>query len=172
MIPTLGYLLLTTYEPEFSFTGHYPAPLLPLVLGTSIIALARFRPSAQRAIAAAVVASSLLFSWAYGDLPYSRKFDWTQFSAEPRYAAFAPSVSAIPPDASVSAENGFPSQLSQRRYIYDYIHEGVRGADWVVLDYKGVGYDMAKFQAQVAAVEAGGYRLVASGYGLALLRKS
>jgi uncharacterized membrane protein len=172
MIPTLGYLLLSSYEPEFSFTGHYSAPLIPLVLGASIIALTRFRPSVQRGIAAAVVASSLLFSWAYGDLPYSRKFDWTQFSPESRYAAFAPSLNAIPPDASVSAENAFSSQLSERRYIYDYVHEGVSGADWVVLDYKGVGYDMGKFLAQVAAVEAAGYRLVASGYGLALLRRS
>jgi hypothetical protein len=121
---------------------------------------------------AAVVVSSLVLSWAYGDLPYSRKFDWSQFTREPRYAVFLPSLAAIPSDASVSAENGFPSQLAERRYIYDYVRENVQGAYWVVLDYKGAGYDLAKFDAQVAAVEADGYRLVASGYGLALLRKA
>jgi hypothetical protein len=172
MLPTLGYLLLSSYEPEFSFTAQYPAPLIPLVLGCAIIALSRFSSRVRRALMAAVVVSSLVLSWAYGDLPYSRKFDWNEFSREARYAAFLPSLAAIPTDASVSAENGFPSQLAERRFIYDYVREGVQGADWVVLDYKGAGYDMAKFEAQVAAVEADGYRLVASGYGLALLRKA
>jgi len=77
----------------------------------------------------------------------------------------------IPSDASVSAENGFPSHLSERRYIYDYGFEGVQNADWVVLDYEGTNYDLAAFQAQVANVQSAGYEQVAGGYGLALLRK-
>jgi len=47
----------------------------------------------------------------------------------------------------------------------------VQDAEWVVLDYLGTNYDMNIFQAQVAAVEAAGYDEVATGYGLALLRK-
>ncbi len=75
MLPTLGYLLLSNYEPQFSFTTQYSAPLIPLVIGTSILALARLPESARRSVMAAVVASSLVFSWAFGDLPFSRKFD-------------------------------------------------------------------------------------------------
>jgi hypothetical protein len=47
----------------------------------------------------------------------------------------------------------------------------VQDAEWVVLDYAGTNHDMAVFDAQVAAVEAAGYDRVATGYGLALLRK-
>ncbi|HEV2035653.1 MAG TPA: DUF2079 domain-containing protein [Candidatus Dormibacteraeota bacterium] len=171
LLPTLGYLLLSNDGDQYSFAIHYSAPLIPLVIGTAIIAFARFRNSVHRPLAMAVLASSLVFSWAYGDMPFSRKFDLSQFQTEPRYATFVPRLAMIPPDARVSAENGFPSQLSERRYIYDYTFEGVQDAQWVVLDYKGTGYSLPAFEAQVASVEAKGYVQVASGYGLSLLRK-
>jgi uncharacterized membrane protein len=171
LLPTLGYLLLSNYLPQFSFTSQYSAPLIPLVIGTAILALARLAESAQRPVMAAVIVSSLVFSWAYGDLPFSRKFDRSLFTTQSRYAAFVPQLAQIAPDARVSAENGFPSHLSERRYIYDYGFEGVQDAEWVVLDYEGTNYDLTVFQAQVASVEAAGYDQVASGYGLALLHK-
>src|SRR5213593_5186251 len=40
LLPTLGYLLLSSYEPQFSFTSQYSAPLVPLVIGTAILGLA------------------------------------------------------------------------------------------------------------------------------------
>ena len=173
LLPTLGYLLLSNYAPQFSFDSQYSAPLLSLVVGTAILGFARMPVTARRPLMGAVVASSLVFSWAYGDLPVSRKFDGTLFSTESRYAAFLPALGQIAPDARVSAENGFPSHLSERRFIYEYGFEGVVDAEWVVLDYAGTKpkYDMATFNAQVASVEAAGYEEVAGGYGLALLHK-
>jgi uncharacterized membrane protein len=172
VLPTLAYTLLSSYEPQFSFTSQYSAPLIPLIIGTSIIAMARVPERARTFVAAGVAASSLIFSWAYGDLPYSHKFDWSLFQMQPRYASFVPAFDQISPDAPVSAENGFPSHLSERRFIYDYGFEGVQDADWVVLDYEGTNYNIEAFNEQVAKVEASGYAEVASGYGLALFRKS
>jgi len=171
LLPTLGYLLLANYEPQYSFTSQYSAPLIPLVFGTAILALARLRESARRPVMAAVIVSSLIFSWAFGDMPFSRKFDPNQFTTQSRYAAFVPQLSRIAPDARVSAENGFPSHLSERRFIYDYGFEGVQDAEWVVLDYEGTNYNLAVFDAQVASVEAAGYDQVATGYGLSLLHR-
>jgi uncharacterized membrane protein len=173
LLPTLSYLLLSNYVPQFSFTSQYSAPLIALVMGTAILGLARLPASAQRPVMAVMIVSTVVFSWAFGDMPYSRKFDSTLFTRESRYAAFVPQLAQIAPDARVSAENGFPSQLSERRYIYEYGFEGVYDAEWVVLDYAGTKpkYDMAIFEAQVASVEAAGYEEVASGYGLALLHK-
>lgn len=172
VLPTLSYLLLSNYEPEFSFSTQYAAPLIPLVIGTSIIAMQRIPERFRVYLAVGVMVSSLGFSWAYGDLPYSRKFDPSLFQTQPRYAAFLPSLDQIPADARVSAENGFPSHFAERRFIYDYGFQGVQDAGWVVLDYEGTNYDLAAFQAQVTHVESLGYQEVASGYGLALLRKS
>lgn len=172
LLPTLAYTLLSSYEPQFSFTSQYSAPLIPLIVGSAIIGLSRLPDPARRWVMAAVVASSFVFSWAYGDLPYSRKFDTSLFQMQSRYAEFLPSLNQIPPDARVSAENGLPPHLDQRRYIYDFGFEGVQDADWVVLDYEGTNYDLALFQQQVTHVESLGYQKVASAYGLALLRKS
>jgi uncharacterized membrane protein len=171
VLPTLGYLLLSNYEPQYSFTAQDCAPLIPLVLGTSILALARLREPALRPVMVGVLVSSLIFSWAYGDMPWSRKFDTSLFRAQARYAEFVPSLALIAPDARVSAENGFPSHLSGRRFIYDYTYEGLQDAEWVVLDYAGVNFDMPTFQAQVVAAGAAGYELVASGTGLVLMHK-
>ena len=123
-------------------------------------------------LTAGVLISSVAFSWAFGYMPFSRKFDAWQFTPESRYEAFVPQLSMIPQDASVSAENGLVSHLSERRYIYDYTFEGVQGAQWVMLDYAGLGRSIEFFDEQVAKVEAMGYTEVASGYGLALLRKT
>src|SRR5260370_32752202 len=75
LLPTLGYLLLSNYGPQYSFTSQYSAPLIPLVVGTAILALARLPELARRPVMAAVVASSIVLSWAFRDLPFSRKFD-------------------------------------------------------------------------------------------------
>lgn len=172
LLPTLAYTLLSSYEPQFSFSTQYAAPLIPLTVGTAIIAMARLPERARSYVAAGVLASTLLFSWAYGDLPFSRKFDWTLFQMQPRYASFLPAVDQISADARVSAENGFPSHLDHRRYIYDYGFQGVQDSEWVVLDFEGANYNIEAFNEQVSEVEAKGYIEVASGYGLALLRKS
>src|SRR5439155_11314905 len=97
--------------------------------------LARLPMSVRRWAAAGVIVSSLAFAFAYGDLPFSRKFDFTQFQPEPRYASFLPALNRIGPEDSVSAENGLASHLSERRLIYEYRFEGIQSARWVVLDY-------------------------------------
>ena len=172
LLPTLAYLLLSSYSQQFAFTSQYSAPLIPLVAGTAIMGVARLRRRAQAYVAAAVVLSSLGFGWAYGDLPFSRKFDVSQFELQSRYASFVPSLAQIPADARVSAEDGLASHLSERRFIYDYHFEGVQDAQWVVLDYAGADYSLPVFDAQVADAEKMGYVEVASGDGLALLRRS
>ena len=171
LLPTLGYLLLSNYVPQFSFTSQYSAPLIPLIAGTAILAMARMKQSFQRPVMAAVVASSLAFSWAFGDMPFSRKFDPSLYTTQSRYTTFVRYLAVIPRDATVSAENGFPSHLSERRYIYDYGYEGTQNAEWVVLDYEGTNYNLSVFDAQVVSVGASGYDEVASGYGLALFHK-
>jgi uncharacterized membrane protein len=171
VLPTLGYLLLSSYEPQYTYTSQYSAPLIPLVIGSSILGMARLPTSWHRPAIAAVLVSSLVFSWAFGYMPFSRKFDPQQFQTEARYTEFTPRLALIPPDAGVSAENGFPSHLAQRRFIYDFTFEGVQDAQWVVLDYAGSGRSIEFFNRQVAAVEAKGYKRVAEGFGLALLKK-
>jgi uncharacterized membrane protein len=41
VLPTLAILLLSNYAPQYAFTSHYSAPLIALVIGTSILGFAR-----------------------------------------------------------------------------------------------------------------------------------
>ena len=169
VLPTLAILLLSNYAPQYAFTSHYSAPLIPLVVGTSILGFARLRPSWRGPAAAAVLTSSLAFAFWFGDLPFSRHFDPRLFEAEPRYAAFVGNLARIPPDASVGAENNLTPHLSQRRYIYNLEFEGPYDAEYLALDDASLGGNSAALQQQIVAFEAQGYRTIATGDGLALM---
>ena len=171
LLPPLAYLLLSNYEPQFSFTNQYAAPLIPLVLGTAVLGLARSPRRLQRWLTPGVLLSSIVFATVFGDLPFSRRFDPALFTTEARYAAFAGALATIPPDASVAAENTLTPHLSGRRFIYDIEYEGLQPARFIALDVAGAAHDQAAFDRQLQAVKASGYVLVASGDGLALLAK-
>src|SRR2546430_307018 len=79
VIPTLALLLLSDYDPPSAFTNQDSAPLIPLVIWTSILGFARLRPSIQRPVAGAVLLSSLAFAYLFGDLPFSRPFQAANF---------------------------------------------------------------------------------------------
>lgn len=170
-LPTLATLLLSNYPPQFAFTSQYSAPLIPLVLGTSILGLARLKPRMQGPISAAVLVSSLAFSLLAGDLPFSRHFAPSVFQTEPRYAAFEKNLALVPAGARVAAENNLTPHLSHRRYIHDIEYEGVQDAQYLALDYASLGRSQAEFQPQIEHLQAQGYLEIATGDGLALLHR-
>jgi uncharacterized membrane protein len=171
VLPTLAILLLSNYAPQYAFTSHYSAPLIALVIGTSILGFARLRPSFRGPAAAAVLASSLVFSFLFGDLPFSRHFDFHLFEPEARYTAFVGNLDRIPPEASVGAENNLTPHLSHRRFIYNLEFEGANNAEYLALDDAALGRNAAAFQQQIASFEAIGYRTIATGDGLALMQR-
>ncbi len=171
VIPTLALLLLSNYGPQSAFTSQYSAPLIPLVVGTSILGFARLRPSIQRPVAGAVLLSSLAFAYLFGDLPFSRHFQAANFQTEPRYAAFVHNLDLIPPAASVAAENNLTPHLSHRRYIYDIEFEGTQHAEYLALDFATFGHDPTRFEDQERTVESDGYQEIAEGDGLALFHR-
>ena len=171
VLPTLGYLLLSNYEPQFSFATQYSAPLIALILGSSILGLARLPAAWRPSITAGMVASSLAFSFLFGDLPFSRHFDPGSFRPEERYAAIAGALHQVPGSASVAAQDGLTSQLAQRRAIYSIGYQDLENADYVVLDYASDGRSLARHAERLADAERRGYELVAAGEGVALLRR-
>jgi uncharacterized membrane protein len=171
VLPTLAILLLSNYAPQYAFTSHYSAPLIALVLGTSILGFARLRPSWQGPVGVAVLGSSLVFSLLFGDLPFSRHFDPHQFQPEPRYAAFAGNLARIPADASVAAENNLTPHLSHRRLIYNLEFEGANNAEYLALDFAALDRNPAALQQQIAGFQARGYQTIATGDGLALMQR-
>lgn len=172
VLPTLAYLLLSSYAPQFSFAGQYAAPLVPLVVGTAVLGFARLPERPRPAVALAVLASCVAFSVVAGDEPFSSHFDWSRFRPEGRYESFAAALDRIPGDASVAAERNLAPHLSSRRLINEFEYTGAAGADWVALDWAVVGRDRSRHETEIAALEAQGYSVVARSEGLALLRRT
>lgn len=173
-LPTLSYTLVSNYSHQYSLQAHYPAPLIPLVIGTGIIGMARLRGQLRRVAPAGVVAASLLFAFLYGELPFSRPFDRAQFIGEPRYDGFMPALRAISPTASVTAQDFVAAHLAQRRRIhYEGFQSLCEPGEYVILDYADpqfVKKDRKKHEAEVERFKRRGYREVLRGDGLVLLR--
>lgn len=175
-LPALAYSLLSDYSHQYSLRTHYAAPLIPVVLGISLLGMARLQASWRRAAAGGVLLSSLVFAYLYGNLPFSAGFDPALFRKEARYDAFMAEVRKIPPGAHVAAEDFVATQMAQRRFLYYVGHEGTcdRRAEYVILDVadpQTTRRDLAAHRARVEAITAQGYAELARGQGLVLLRR-
>jgi uncharacterized membrane protein len=185
----LGYLLLSDYPGEHTHHNQYGAPLIPLALGASILGFAtlpargRLRPRLARA----VLISAIAFSLFAGAIPFTPDFtdaflrgnpdrapsEGPILAREPRYEPFVAAIAAIPVDASISSQDFLTTQVRERRLNYHLNRLDPCGAEYVILDYADptVNRDEHEHLAQIATLEAQGYEPVATGKGLALLRR-
>ena len=175
VLPTLAYSLLSDYSHQYSLQTHYPAVLLPLAVGTSIIGLARLGGTVRRVAPVAMLASSLAFAYLYGDLPLAPKFDPSRFVPEPRYEAVEAPLRAIPADAHVSASDFVAAQLARRRFVSYYGYQHTCGtAEYVILDVADpqfIRHDASRLAAEREALRSVGYEDVANGEGLVIMRR-
>ena len=187
-LPTFAYLLLSNYGGFHTLHNQYGAPLIPIVLGASILGLATIeRANWRRRLSLDVFLAAILFSLVLGALPFTPGFydaylrgvpdrapaPSSPFVREARYDALLTAVRAIPDDAKVSSRDFLLTQLPQRRYSYNLIGLDVCDAQYVILDYAAptVNRDLAKHQAEVSAIKALGFDEIASGEGLSLLKR-
>ena len=192
LIPSLvplGYLLLSDYGGQHTHHNQYAAPVIPLALGASIIGFATLRvsPRLRRRLTGAVLLSAVAFSLVHGAIPLTPGFydaylrgnpdrapsEGQVFVREPRYEAFLPAVVAIPADASISSQDFLTTQVPERRFNYHVNMLDPCGAEYVILDYADptVNRDEQTHLAEIATLEAQGYERIATGKGLALLRR-
>jgi uncharacterized membrane protein len=186
-LPPLGYLMLSDYGGEHTLHNQYGAPLIPLALCASILAVAALSDRWRRRVTRGVVASTLFFAFTFGGLPFSLNFadaflrgepdrapsGQPILAREPRYEPFLAAVRAIPIDAKVSSRDFFTTQIPQRRFNYNLVGLDVCDAQYVILDYAApsVNRDLAKHEAEVDTVKQLGFDEIASGAGLSLLRR-
>jgi uncharacterized membrane protein len=188
-IVPLGYLLLSDYGGQHTHHNQYGAPVIPLALGASLLGFATLRvsPRLRRRLTGAVLLSALAFSLVDGAIPLTPGFydaylrgnpdrapsEGQVFVREPRYEAFLPAVAAIPADASISTQDFLTTQIPERRFNYHLNRLDPCGAEYVILDYADptVNRDEHKHLTQIATLEARGYVQIATGKGLALMRR-
>jgi len=174
-LPTLAYSLLSDYSHQYSVQTHYPATLVPLAVGTSLLGMSRLRGRIRDIATPAVLVASVVLAYLYGDVPLGPKFDPSRFALEPRYAAISGALAAIPPEARVSATDFVAAQLAHRRYLREYSFQNTCGdSDYVILDIadpQTFGRDRARFERERQAILGLGYVEIASGDGLSVMRR-
>lgn len=174
-LPTLAYSLLSDYSHQYSVQTHYPATLVPLAVGTSLLGMSRLRGRLRGLATPGVLAASVVLAYLYGDVPFAPKFDPSRFALEPRYAAISGALAAIPPDARVSATDFVAAQLAHRRSLHEYSYQHTCGdSDYVILDIadpQTFAGDPARFERERQALLGLGHVEVARGDGLSVLRR-
>jgi len=126
--PVLIYLMLSSYEPQWSVQSYYNPPLLPILFFGFVVALGRIRgwlmPVGWRPRWIEIGMASLLLvamgTGYYLDAPGpgSRNFTPDRFSVGPTAEAGYRILAQVPPDASISTIWPFVPHLSQRQRIY------------------------------------------------------
>jgi uncharacterized membrane protein len=183
----LGYLMLSDYGGEHTLHNQYGAPIIPLALGASIIGFARTSPRWRPRLVVATVTVTVFLSVSFGGWPFSRDFENAYlrgnpdrapsgtplYLREPRYDALLAAVRAIATNAPIVSTDFWVTQVGERRFNYHLAGLEVCDARYAILDYAdpSMNRDLARFAAARAAMLAKGFDEIASGEGLALLRR-
>ena len=184
--PTFLYLLLSGQSADDMIASQYSAPLLPFLLGASIVGL-RFLsqrgkaggPALAAGLTAFAITAATLGAYLYGPLPLARHFAFERYQQPPRLAAARQMIAQIPAQASVIAQSDLVPQLSRRRTIqlfgladpalrpdYYFFDTDSKASRWP-LSYE----DQPYFEALARVTADAEYRVVAGREGYLLLRR-
>jgi len=150
--PVLAYLMLSSYEPQWSVQSYYNPPLLPILFFSLVIALDRLRGWTlsfgwrQRWIEVGL-ASLLLLAvgvgyYVDGPGPGSRNFDAERFTGRSWQEAGERILAQVPGEAAVSTVWPFVPHLSQRQRIYTVLARPKEPPD-VILQWEMAGAEGA-----------------------------
>ncbi|MGB3905271.1 MAG: DUF2079 domain-containing protein [Anaerolineae bacterium] len=122
-IPTMLYLLLSDYEPQYSMQYHYAAPLIPLLVMSAATGAARLMRRRERsvsvALSALVLVTSVTSYLLHSPGPVARHFNEDgAYTLWPDLASGYDALAAIPPEAPVMTLEEFAPHLASRESIY------------------------------------------------------
>ncbi|MFC5185457.1 DUF2079 domain-containing protein [Actinomadura harenae] len=165
-------------EPHYWGTGfHYSAVLTPILSIAAADALHRSHHFLGRAAAPAIlavaVAITMVGPWPVGPQPLARLLSPATWTASDRYRAAAATLALVPDGAEVAAANRLAPQLTSRCRVFRLLASPPwRRPEWAVA-VTGAAPFRPLAAADASALEglpAAGYRLVASGGGVAVYR--
>jgi uncharacterized membrane protein len=122
-LPTMLYLLLSDYEPQYSIYYHYTAPLIPLLFLAGTTGVARLMHWKGRSVAFAVCALVLVTSSTtyllHSPGPLARHFNQnSEYTLWPNLDSGYAALSAIPSQAPAMTLEEFAPHLAAREQLY------------------------------------------------------
>jgi uncharacterized membrane protein len=199
--PSLAINLLSSDSQMYSGIFQYNAEIVPILIFATIEALIviewmtqvtmgllqayhrrrdgrRLYPSwlSRRIVTIVLLAGTLVSAidtdyYFYGQMPFSRGFQWPQVTAHMTLAQRF--INMIPPTASVSAQSKLVPHLSEREYIYLFPYAD-NVADYIFLDVTSAPYPYtaAQYTSEVQRLLLDGqYSVVAAQDGYLLLKR-
>ncbi len=141
--PVLVYLMLSSYEPQWSIQSYYNPPLLPVLFFGLVVALARMRGWLLRlgararwveiGLAALLLLAVGIGYYTDGPGPGSRNFTAERFSVGAQAEAGYRILAQVPREASLSTIWPFVPHLSQRQRIYTVLARPALPPDLILL---------------------------------------
>jgi uncharacterized membrane protein len=116
-LPTLAYLLLSDYGLQTSIVYHYTAPLIPLLLLSTVVALQRLRARSLRLgryAGLVLLAAAAFCAWWWSPLPGGRAYEPAIFSVTDEDRAAHALLAMIPPEAAVASDWAYLPWLANR----------------------------------------------------------
>jgi uncharacterized membrane protein len=147
--PMLFLNVMSANKFQSSVGFHYTAPIVPFVIGASVLGAARLRPSHARQAGLAVLALMTLLLIAS---PFRFSVRWADdLRAQDRAAKIA-AVEMIPAGAPVTASNRLGAHLSERRRYLAFPFLG--GSQWAAVEnddgFLGGAYHPERFRTYFA----------------------
>ncbi len=137
--PLLAVQLYSDEPAKWSIQSHYGAPLVPLFAATGVMALVLLPPKRDLRTIAAAAWLSLVMVHDARALPSpfgpGSAFDGT-FSRSPRFAALRKAIAAVPPQASISAQEDVVPHVASRADVHVF-PDGEASDEYILLDREG-----------------------------------
>lgn len=142
--PILGYLMLSSYEPQWSVQSYYNPPLLPILFFALAEVFYRVQRRARAlhphwALTGLTAAILLGVGVAYrldAPGPGSQLFEQARFQIDQEDQAAYTLMEAIPPEAPVSASWALLSHLSHREQIDTMLDRPTTPPDYLIYDQR------------------------------------
>jgi uncharacterized membrane protein len=133
--PQLLVNLLSDSSPTTDPRTHYIAAIVPVLVGASVLGLARLPAAHRRQAAVLVLMVCVVVSASVGQLlavPGLKKLGYQAELPKQHVEALRDAVATVPEGVPVTTTNRVGGHLSARRYVYSV--PVVRRAEWIVLD--------------------------------------
>jgi len=122
-LPTMLYLLLSDYEPQYSIQYHYTALLIPLLVMSAATGAARLvrrrGQSMSVALSSLILVTSVTSYLLHSPGPVARHFNEDgEYTLWPDLTSGYDALAAIPPEAPVMTLEEFAPHLASRERIY------------------------------------------------------
>ena len=141
--PVLIYLMLSSYEPQWSVQSYYNPPLLPILFFSLVLAVNRIRGwlisfgwlrrGFEIGLATLLLLAVGVSYYLDAPGPGSRNFSAERFSGAPWAGAGHRILAQVPPEASISTIWPFVPHLSQRQRIYTVLARPSLPPDLILL---------------------------------------